>query len=80
MCRPSLRTSRYLLDSRSLHTVNACVAIANHVLVRSKLDNLAKEYNHKSLFYCRNYYLIAKDCEHTLGHCKYLNNIIIMSF
>ena len=43
MCRSSLRTSRYLLGSRGLHTVNARVAIANHVFVLSKLDNLAKE-------------------------------------
>ena len=43
MCGFSLRTSRYLLDSRSLHTVNARVAIANNAFVRRKLDNLAKE-------------------------------------
>ena len=43
MCRLILRKSRYLLESRSLHTVNARVAVANHVFVRSKLDNLAKE-------------------------------------
>ena len=46
MCRPILRKSRYLLDSRSLHTVNARVAVANHVFVRSKLDDLAKEYRY----------------------------------
>ena len=31
----------YLLDSRSLHTLNACLAIANYVFIRSKLNNLA---------------------------------------
>ena len=43
MCRSILRKSRYLLSSRSLHTVNARAAVANHGFVRSKLDNLAKE-------------------------------------
>ena len=43
MCRFILRKSRYLLDSRSLHTVNARATVANHGFVRSNSYNLANE-------------------------------------